>query len=136
MSALVLTPARSGVYRTPVHTDAVRQARSENDLWIDVDCSHVVSKSELLDAIAREAGFPSGFGGNWDALADALQDLSWRPADAYAVRLVNGGRVAHALGSDWATFIEVLRQTAAYWKARGTAFVVFIDDASGLPSWI
>ena len=136
MSAHVLTPARSGVYRTPVHQDAVRQARSENALWIDIDCSHVGSKSELLAAFAREAGFPPGFGGNWDALADALQDLSWRPAGAYAVRLVNGGRVAHALGPDWATFIEVLRQTAAYWKARGTAFVVFIDDASGLPSWI
>ena len=136
MSAHVLTPARSGVYRTPVHVDAVRQARSGNDLWIDVDCSHIGSRAELLDAFAREAGVPAGFGRNWDALADVLQDFSWRPADAYAVRLVSGGRVAHALGADWATFIEVLRQTAAYWKARGSAFVVFIDDASGLPSWI
>ena len=136
MKSHVLTPARSGVYRTPVHSDAVRQARSENDVWIDVDCGHVGSKSELLDAFARGAGFPSGFGRNWDALADALQDFSWAPGDAYVIRLVDSGRVGQALGADWATFIEVLQQTAAYWKARGAVFVVFVDDASGLASWI
>jgi RNAse (barnase) inhibitor barstar len=136
MSAHLLTPARSGVYRTPVHIDAVRQARGDNDFWIDVDCGDVGSKSQLLEAFSRHAGFPPDFGRNWDALADALQDFSWRPADAYAIRLVDAGRVGQALGADWATFIEVLRQTAAYWKARGSAFVVFIDDASGVPLWI
>ena len=136
MSAHVLTPARSGVYRTPVHIDAVRQARGPNDLWLDLELRHVGSKSELLQVFAREAGFPAGFGSNWDALADALQDLSWRPSDAYAIRLVDAGRVGQALGADWATFIEVLRQTAAYWKARGIAFVAFVDDAAELPLWI
>ena len=136
MSSPVLTPARSGVYRTPVHIDAVRQARGENDVWLDLDVSRVGSKSALLDVLAREAGFPAGFGRNWDALADALQDFSWRPADAYAIRLVGAGPVAQALGADWATFIDVLGQTAAYWKTRGAAFVAFIDDAAGLPLWI
>ena len=136
MTSPVLTPARSGVYRTPVHIDAVRQARGDQDLWIEVDCSLVGSKSELLDAFAREAGFPPGFGRNWDALADALQDWSWRPAAAYVVRLAGAAPVAQALGADWATFIEVLQQSAAYWKAHDTAFVAFADDVAGLPLWI
>ena len=136
MSSHVLTPARSGVYRTPVHIEAVRHAPGGNDLWIDVDCSHVGSKSELLAAFASGAGLPPGFGRNWDALADSLQDMSWRAADAYVIRLVDAGRVGQALGADWATLIEVLRQTARYWKGRGTAFVAFVDDAAGLPLWI
>ena len=132
----MLTAARSGVYRTPVHVDAVRQACGPGDLWIDVDFKEIGGKSELLDLFAREAGFPAGFGRNWDALADALQDLSWRPANGYALRLVDVGRAGQALGADWATFIEVLRQTAAYWKGRGKAFVVLVDDAAELPLWI
>ena len=135
-AAHVLTPARSGVYRTPVHVDAVKQARGEDDLWIDIDLSEVGSKSGLLDLVARESGFPSTFGRNWDALADALRDLSWRPAKGYVVRLADAARAGQALGADWATFIEVLRLTASYWKARGIAFVAFVDDAAGLPLWI
>jgi RNAse (barnase) inhibitor barstar len=135
-AAHVLTPARSGVYRTPAHVDAVKQARDEDHLWIDVDLSHAGSKSELLDLLAREVGFPSTFGRNWDALADALQDLSWRPAKGYVMRLVHAARAGQALGADWATLIEVLRLTASYWKTRGVAFVAFVDDAAGLPLWI
>jgi hypothetical protein len=135
-SGPVLTPARSGVYRTPVHIDAVRQASAGSAYWADLDLSHAGSKSGLLDLFARELGFPPGFGGNWDALADALQDLSWRPASGYALRLVDAARAGQALGADWGTLIEVLRQTASYWKARGKAFVVFADDAPELPLWI
>jgi hypothetical protein len=135
-AAPLLTPARSGVYRTPVHVDTVRHACAPGDLRIDLDVARAGSKSELLDLFAREAGFPAGFGRNWDALADALQDLSWRPADGYLLRLVGAGRAGQALGAEWATLIEVLRQTAAYWKAHGRAFVVFVDDAAELPLWI
>ena len=135
-AAHVLTPARSGVYRTPVHVDAVRQASRDGEVWIDLDLSAVGSKSELLDAVAKALGYPGAFGRNWDALADALQDLSWRPAEAYALHLANAGRAGQAMGADWATLIDILSQTAAYWKARGIAFVALIDDATELPLWI
>jgi hypothetical protein len=132
----VLTPPRSGVYHTPVHIDAVRQAAGPGVLWLDLDLGKIGSKSELLDLFTREAGFPAGFGGNWDALADALQDLSWRPAQGYAVRLAAAAAASQALGADWAMLVEVLRETAAYWKSRGKPFVVFVDDAAELPLWI
>ena len=38
------------------------------------------SKAELLDGLARALEFPGWVGRNWDALADALGDLSWLPA--------------------------------------------------------
>ena len=37
------------------------------------------SKAELLDAVAEALEFPAWTGRNWDALADALADLSWLP---------------------------------------------------------
>jgi hypothetical protein len=135
-AAQVLTPARSGIYRTPLHVDALKPALGEDHSWIDLNLSHVGSKAELLDLFARELGFPPAFGRNWDALADALRDLSWRPAQCYVIRLADAARASQALGADWAAFIEVLRLAASYWKAREIVFVAFVDDAAGLPLWI
>jgi hypothetical protein len=129
------TAAQSGVYRTPVHIDAVRQSIAADTRWLEVDLGAAGDKSELMQAFAA-TGFPAGFGRNWDALADALADLSWQPAQGYVLRLVDAARAARALGSDWATLIDVLRHTADYWKAHGKPFVVFVDDAAELPPWI
>jgi RNAse (barnase) inhibitor barstar len=132
----VLNPARSGVYCTPPHIEAVRQAVAQAALWVEADVGAVRSKSELLDAIAEVFGFPPEFGRNWDALADALQDLSWLREAAYVLRLREAARAARALGAEWSTFIEVLSHVALYWQSRKTPFVVFVDDVSELPPWM
>jgi RNAse (barnase) inhibitor barstar len=130
-----LTPAQSGVYRTPVHVDAVRHSLAKDALWLDLDFAHVGNKSELMHAFAT-TGLPDYFGGNWDALSDVLTDLSWHDAPAYVLRLTNAAPAARALGSDWAILIEVLRHAADYWKAEARPFVVFVDDGAELSSWI
>jgi RNAse (barnase) inhibitor barstar len=131
----LLNPARSGVYCTPAHVEAVRHAVAEVALWVEADLSGVRSKSELLDAIAAVFGFPREFGRNWDALADALQDLSWLREDAYVLRLREASRAARALGAEWSTFVEVLSHVALYWRSREVPFVVFADDVTELPPW-
>jgi RNAse (barnase) inhibitor barstar len=130
-----LTPPQSGVYRTPVHVDAVRRSIAKDALWLNLDFTSVGNKSELMDVFAR-SGLPDYFGRNWDALSDVLTDLAWHDAPAYVVRLANAAAAARALGSDWATLIEVLRHAADYWKAEAKPFVVFVDDAAELPLWI
>jgi RNAse (barnase) inhibitor barstar len=130
-----LTAPQSGVYRTPVHVDAVRRSLAQDALWLDLDLTHVGNKSGLMDAFAT-AGLPDHFGRNWDALADVLTDLSRHAAPAYVLRLGNAASAARALGADWATLIEVLRHAADYWKGKGTPFVVFVDDGADLPPWI
>ena len=131
-----VAPAQSGVYRTPVHVDPLRQSLAKDALWIEVDVARVGSKADLMDIVAAAVQVPAGFGRNWDALADVLQDLSWRPAPAYVLRFAHAAAAARALGGDWATLIEVLRHTAEYWKARGKPFIVFADDAAELVPWI
>ena len=130
------TLAQSGVYRTPPHVDAVRQAFAKGALWIEVDLGNIASKAALMDTFASALGVDSQFGQNWDALADALSDLSWRPASAYALRLCSASRAARALGGDWATLIQVLGHVAEYWKAQGTPFIALVDEAAELPPWI
>jgi RNAse (barnase) inhibitor barstar len=131
----VFTAAQSGVYRTPRHVDAVRESIAPDMRWLEIDLERAHDKAELMQAFA-DSGFPASFGRNWDALADALSDLSWQPAEGYVLHLANAGHAARALQSDWATFIEVLRHVAEGWKARGKPFVAFVDDAAELPPWI
>lgn len=43
------------------------------------------TKAELLDDFGRALRFPDWVGRNWDALSDALRDLSWLPAEPHVV---------------------------------------------------
>lgn len=130
------TAARSGVYRTPSQGDALRERAVADELaWLEADLADAHTKGRLLAALAAAGTFPASFGHNWDALADALGDLSWRPAAGYVLRLLNTSQIQRNLGTDWDTLLDVLCAAAGEWKARGKPFVVFVDDAA-LPAWV
>jgi RNAse (barnase) inhibitor barstar len=108
---------------------------AQGGAWFAIDFSAVQTKGGLLDALARALGFPASFGHNWDALADALQDMSWHPANGYVLHLQNPASAERALGEDWATLLEVLSASTMYWRKRGKPFIVFVDRLRGVPQW-
>ena len=121
--------SRSGVYRTrragPI-LDAARE--SELDV-VTISLHDGRDKDAILRAMAGALGFPSWFGGNWDALEDCLADLSWRRA-AGRVLLFEGFRAGDELG----ILIDILAGSAEFWAGRGTPFfAVFVDPAASLP---
>lgn len=129
-----LIPERSGVYRTPEDQEALRkQAGGAAVLWIEADLGRVSGKSAILNTIARALEFPAHFGANWDALLDSLRDLSWRPARGYVVHLRGVPPAEHS--PDVQTLLGIFEDAANYWRSRGQAFVVLVDDADGLPPW-
>jgi hypothetical protein len=131
-----LSADRSGVYRASDELSQLRaRASHAGVLWLEVDAATVDDKASLMSALARGLAFPATFGANWDALADSLQDLSWRPASGYVLHLKNGQGLRAALGPDWVRLLDVLRTTAEYWAQRRKPFVVIVDGAEGLPSW-
>jgi hypothetical protein len=137
MKAAIPAPGLSGVYHAPTHAGAIRDSViGAGALWIEVDLRNVRTKRELLEVLARAVEAPAPFGDNWDALADVLQDLSWRRANAYLLHVRACAAAARALGRDWSTFLEILASTAMYWKQRGKPFVALVDDAAELPPWI
>jgi hypothetical protein len=64
-----------------------------------------------------------------------LQDLSWRPAAAYVLHVADAAHARATLGAEWQTLLEILTESAMYWKSRGKSFVVLIDGAGDLPQW-
>ena len=129
-------PRSSGVYAAPADMSKLRaQAASSHAVWLELGGERVRDKSGLMSLIAATLHFPPGFGANWDALADSLQDFSWMSAAGYVLHVRHAEALRQALGADWDRLLDVLQATAGYWAERSKPFVVIMDGAEGLPSW-
>jgi hypothetical protein len=84
-----------------------------------VDLSRVSDKAALLDAFSAGLQFPAWVGRNWDALSDALGDLSWwQPGErGRAIIVAGAGRLDPALESEWHVVCEILVEAAERWRA-------------------
>ncbi|MBY0267191.1 MAG: barstar family protein [Burkholderiales bacterium] len=127
MSAL-LKPAMNGVYRLPSDPVLLRDLLPAAGAR-DVDLRRVRSKRGLLAALARALQFPETFGGNWDALADSLQDLSWLGSAGIVLHLRGYDRFLAAAPDAAATLQVIVTEAAQFWRSRSRLFVVFTEGA-------
>ncbi|MFI6149491.1 barstar family protein [Streptomyces sp. NPDC051109] len=111
-------------------------AAAEEAGWttLRVDLAGVRSKAELMRRWGAALGVPSWFGGNWDALADALTDLSWLPqAPGRLVAVTSWRSYAQVRPEDWETLQEVLEQAVGFWRdgAEGDLTVLLAEAPGG-----
>jgi hypothetical protein len=109
--------------------------RAAGIAWLDADFRNVRDKPGLMDVIASALAAPAGFGANWDALADSVQDLGWRPAPGYVIHIRHSDGARAALGSEWGRFMQILKESAKAWAMHGKPFLVLVDGAADLPGW-
>ena len=115
----------AGIYQLNCSVDELRIAAEEADFALfEAGLAKVHGKGEFLAAIAQAVRAPVWFGANWDALADALGDLSWRPSPGYVLLLRNGGDT-FGLNDDHSIATEILADTVEFWKSQGKSFWVF-----------
>ncbi|HEX6499317.1 MAG TPA: barstar family protein [Micromonosporaceae bacterium] len=68
----------AGVYRSDLDPDRIGRAAVDAGWAVAVlDGAGIATKAALLSAVGGALSFPAWYGGNWDALADCLSDLSW-----------------------------------------------------------
>lgn len=84
------------------------------------------SKSELLHELARALEFPGWVGGNWDALADALGDLSWLPPGAKVVVWSGADVLRDRQPAVYRTALEVLRDGTRRSMVSGRPLTVLL----------
>ncbi len=132
-----LTVKANGVYRAPLAV-ALLQAivRRAGLRWVVVDLRRARGKHALLSACARGFLFPASFGGNWDALADCLQDLSWLTEPGTVALLRGAADFAVAAPDEHAMLLEILAASAEYWQPRGRVFIVVSEGGAGLPALV
>lgn len=95
--------------------------------FLAADLKAVDSKAALLAAVAKGLALPGHFGGNWDALADSLEDDDWVAHGGCVISLAHAGAYRKAHAADWATFEDILAEAADYWRERHRPFWVFVS---------
>ena len=109
----------AGVYKLNCSLEALHESvqRAEFALF-EADIATAHGKGEVLAELARAIKAPDWFGHNWDALADALGDLSWNIAPGY-VLLLHGDQTGEIVLDD------ILNATVEFWRLHDKAFWVF-----------
>ncbi|MCX4777133.1 barstar family protein [Streptomyces sp. NBC_01264] len=108
---------------------ALEAAEAAGWATVRLDLDGVRSKAELMRRCGAALSVPEYFGGNWDALADALRDLSWLPAAPGRLLVVTSWRgYAEARSADWETLREILEEAVDFWRAESEGE----GDAPGL----
>ena len=91
------------------------------------DLKDVVSKAELLAALAKGLALPEHFGNNWDALADSVEDEQWLGRRGAVIALAHTGAYRKAHAVDWTTLEDILGEASDYWRERHKPFWVFVS---------
>ncbi len=113
--------SEAGIYRLNCSMQLLRESADDcGFVLFEADLENARGKGQVLAEMARVLGSPGWFGHNWDALADALSDLSWRKAPGYVL-------VLHGVVSGDEILNDILDMTVSFWKLHDKPFWVFLD---------
>ncbi len=122
LGALLADASQAGSYFVdPRDRAALVEAATMLDFAVvAINLDNARDKPSLLDAMAEGLLFPDWFGGNWDALADCLGDLSWLPATHGLLLLLDHcGDLRDRAPEDFATLLDILDEAARQHAAAG-----------------
>ncbi len=129
---------KAGVYHLPVmDKKSVLAAASANGYAaFRVDLAKAGNKDEMLDAIARGLKFPKWFGHNFDALADCLADMAWKPADGYLVMLEHCDGIHGKAEADFVVALQTFQQAAGEWREENVPFWCLVEMQADGIAWL
>lgn len=98
-----------------------------------IDLSQARSAEALHRIFAKALHFPEWYGNNWDALADALSDMSWNEADGYLLILQRLEVLEKNSPDAHEVLMQILADAVAAWREQGVAFwILFVGEVPGL----
>jgi RNAse (barnase) inhibitor barstar len=124
LAALLADASASGAYFVDARD---RAALVEAAIALDfhvaaIDCSTVHDRDAGLAKIADALAFPDWFGGNWDALSDCLDDLSWLEGEGFLLLFDHSSGWREAEPEAFATLLEILDDAGREWADARTPF--------------
>jgi RNAse (barnase) inhibitor barstar len=117
----------SGIYTASAGQDAVKEAALSCRLeYFCVDLKPAKEKADFLKIVAGSLGFPSYYGINWDAFADCLTDMSWKPASGYVLDFNHFEVFARQSPQDAEIVMSIMDSCISYWKEKSVPFYVVL----------
>ncbi len=122
LQEIMTSPSLNGVYRLDLPPEEL-----PDQLVPVLDGRGLADKDALLAALGRALDFPDYYGGNWDALEECLNDLSWRGGPAWLVI-----RHADAIpGELLAPLLDIFAEAAEAWAGKGRCCALFLSGQVG-----
>lgn len=117
----------AGSHALRCSVDELRNAAGKAGFALfEANLKGIRGRQNLLNALAQAAAFPPEFGVNWDALADALCDLSWHGKVAgYVLLLRNASETLGLSANDREIAHDLFADTVVYWRQRKKPFWIF-----------
>ena len=130
---------RAGVYHLRSDAREFAAAAGDNDLAAyRLDIGHAHDKDDFLGDVSKALQFPASFGGNWDALADSLKDLSWLDTQGktggWVVILEKSKHFCAGHHHEFEEAMDVMSEAAEYWRDHGKVLWTFIAGPDGWQS--
>jgi len=124
LNALLADPQQAGAYYVDLEDRAAlaQAATLLEYALVAIDFRDCRERDDALDRFAQALRFPDWFGGNWDALADCLSDLSWWPAPGYLLMLDHSDDWCAHAAHDCEVAIDILNEASARWAGQDIAF--------------
>jgi hypothetical protein len=128
LRAMLADPTMCGVYSVAMGADDdyLEAARALDFAAIAVDFDGCAGKDDALARIANALRFPAWFGGNWDALADSVADLSWLPAPGYLLLLARADAWREADPEAFGMLSAILEEASTRWAGERVPFWVLV----------
>ena len=82
-------------------------------------------KDELLRRLKTSWRLPAEFGDNWDALADAVNDLDWLEGTGYLLLFDHADDLREASEEDFDILLDILDEAAENWQEDSKPFFAF-----------
>jgi hypothetical protein len=122
---MLADPAMCGVYAVPGEAGDggyLDAALALDFAAVPIDFDGCTGRDDAIARIAAALHFPDWFGGNWDALADSLADLSWLPAPGYLLLLARTDAWRDADPESFESLASILAEASARWARERVPF--------------
>jgi RNAse (barnase) inhibitor barstar len=117
----------SGIFQADerlINFKAGKAARDNELGYTRIALKKITSKKTLLKRLAGKLGFPDYFGGNWDALAEVMQDPGWNSARGRVILFTGFADFSRQLPAEAEILMGILEDSCRHWA--GTAVSLFI----------
>jgi RNAse (barnase) inhibitor barstar len=138
LQSILADPGKAGVYHLPQSDkkQLMAAAKAGGIAAFRVNLAKAGDKEQMLAAIAKALKFPDWFGHNFDALADCLADMSWKPAEGYLVLLERCDGIHGKAEEDFVSALQIFEQAASDWREEGVPFWCLVDMQSDGIAWL
>lgn len=130
LRSILADPDLAGVYVVEASgsADFLAAAMALDFAAVAVDLAGCSDKDEALSRLQAALRFPDWFGGNWDALADSLGDMSWWPAAGYLLLLEHAAQWREAEPENFETALAIIEAASQAWAERRKPFWALLPE--------